>query len=319
MDRSLSPRDAAAKLGISADTLRRWEARGLIASDRTPGGQRRYPEQAVDALLSGGAPEVQATPPRASQFGGRQREADLAELDPDEALDDDEELPEVAPEETKYPSRRPPGLHPWDIRVHEERADLEIAKLRREREALLKADAEEAEQCRLHAEHARATARRAAEAEKQAAMERQREAKRIDGLRSIGRMYVAGSLAPPNLQAEVSRDVQSFITAERFPAWFAHADACQLIYARVQELLATWRAGVTARRAKEEGVQKLRDLLIAGRRYAAEQTAAWKPRKAERACKVVEREMVSELDADWTAKQVRAFVLAVLADWKEMN
>jgi DNA-binding transcriptional MerR regulator len=33
---------AADKLRISAKTLRRWEARGIIHPDRTPGNQRRY-------------------------------------------------------------------------------------------------------------------------------------------------------------------------------------------------------------------------------------------------------------------------------------
>lgn len=38
----LSAGQAAAALGISIDTLRRWEKAGKIAAFRTAGGQRRF-------------------------------------------------------------------------------------------------------------------------------------------------------------------------------------------------------------------------------------------------------------------------------------
>jgi len=41
-DTRLSIGEAARLLGVSVDTLRRWEADGLIAATRTPGNQRRY-------------------------------------------------------------------------------------------------------------------------------------------------------------------------------------------------------------------------------------------------------------------------------------
>jgi excisionase family DNA binding protein len=46
-DRLLSPAEKARQLGISADTLRRWENEGRIESTRTAGGQRRYQEDAL--------------------------------------------------------------------------------------------------------------------------------------------------------------------------------------------------------------------------------------------------------------------------------
>jgi excisionase family DNA binding protein len=46
---------AAALIGISADTLRRWEKAGRIASFRTPTGHRRFRRDEVLALLEASA------------------------------------------------------------------------------------------------------------------------------------------------------------------------------------------------------------------------------------------------------------------------
>lgn len=49
----LSVGAAAARLGISVDTLRRWADRGQIASTRTPTGYRRFTEAEVERVLAG--------------------------------------------------------------------------------------------------------------------------------------------------------------------------------------------------------------------------------------------------------------------------
>ena len=46
----LAPGAAAAQLGISIETLRRWEKAGKIAAFRTPGGQRRFDRAEIDRL-----------------------------------------------------------------------------------------------------------------------------------------------------------------------------------------------------------------------------------------------------------------------------
>ena len=52
MGRLLSPRHAAEKLGISIDSLRRWEQQGILPSERTPGNQRRFHEEDILAVLN---------------------------------------------------------------------------------------------------------------------------------------------------------------------------------------------------------------------------------------------------------------------------
>jgi excisionase family DNA binding protein len=43
---------AALYLGVTPQTLRRWERDGLITAFRTPGGERRFRVSDLDALLS---------------------------------------------------------------------------------------------------------------------------------------------------------------------------------------------------------------------------------------------------------------------------
>lgn len=50
-DASVRIGQAAALLGVSVDTLRRWEESGAVRVERTPGGQRRIPVGEVQRLL----------------------------------------------------------------------------------------------------------------------------------------------------------------------------------------------------------------------------------------------------------------------------
>jgi excisionase family DNA binding protein len=50
----LTPGQAARICGVTRETLRRWEVRGLLSVVRTPGNQRRYREAEVRQLLTDG-------------------------------------------------------------------------------------------------------------------------------------------------------------------------------------------------------------------------------------------------------------------------
>ncbi|HET6501150.1 MAG TPA: MerR family transcriptional regulator [Amycolatopsis sp.] len=43
--------ELARRTGVSERSLRYYEQQGLLTSDRTPGGQREYPEQAIDRVI----------------------------------------------------------------------------------------------------------------------------------------------------------------------------------------------------------------------------------------------------------------------------
>ncbi|NUT53744.1 MAG: MerR family transcriptional regulator [Saccharothrix sp.] len=43
--------ELAERTGVSVRSLRYYEQQGLLAAERTPGGQREYPERAVDRVI----------------------------------------------------------------------------------------------------------------------------------------------------------------------------------------------------------------------------------------------------------------------------
>jgi excisionase family DNA binding protein len=49
--RLLNVGQAAAYLGVSAASLRKWSNRGLVPVFRTPGGQRRYSTDDLDEFM----------------------------------------------------------------------------------------------------------------------------------------------------------------------------------------------------------------------------------------------------------------------------
>ncbi len=50
--RLLNVGQAAAYIGVSAASLRKWSNEGLVAVYRTPGGQRRYHRDDLDVFMS---------------------------------------------------------------------------------------------------------------------------------------------------------------------------------------------------------------------------------------------------------------------------
>lgn len=62
----LTTSQAARHLGVSLSTIRRWSDLGYLQSYRTPGGQRRFSVEQLDAFIDGlqsGGPLRQASAP----------------------------------------------------------------------------------------------------------------------------------------------------------------------------------------------------------------------------------------------------------------
>ena len=60
----LTTSEAARHLGVSLSTIRRWSDMGYLRGYRTPGGQRRFSREQIDAFLAslerGAPPEADA-------------------------------------------------------------------------------------------------------------------------------------------------------------------------------------------------------------------------------------------------------------------
>ena len=49
---ALTVSQAAAELGVSIATVRRWSNAGFLQGTRTPGGQRRFTQEQLDAFVA---------------------------------------------------------------------------------------------------------------------------------------------------------------------------------------------------------------------------------------------------------------------------
>jgi excisionase family DNA binding protein len=97
VEKLLTPAEKARQLGVSVDTLRRWENEGRIDSTRTAGGQRRYRADAG---------------PRAAVATD---------------ADDDGYEPATLSSADVARSMTAPPMPPWQERIEERRADVEVA------------------------------------------------------------------------------------------------------------------------------------------------------------------------------------------------
>jgi len=64
----LSTSQAAQALGVSLGTIRRWSDMGYLHSYRTPGGQRRFSQDQIEAFL-GSLAQQSADPSAQSEAG----------------------------------------------------------------------------------------------------------------------------------------------------------------------------------------------------------------------------------------------------------
>lgn len=70
----LSIGQAAKYLGVSRDSLRRWEKRGKLKAVRSPTNRRYYTKKQLDEIMSGGKGEIKTgKTAKGSTIGGNQK------------------------------------------------------------------------------------------------------------------------------------------------------------------------------------------------------------------------------------------------------
>lgn len=294
MEQYLTIGDAAKRLGLNVDTVRRLARKGAIKAARTTGGHRRFRVDEVDRFKKARnaspcagtgarrkAPAPQ--PPLPAYLRGTLfddpwlEDDDVGEVPPDVDADgdwpDDEPAPAVPPVVVS-PAQLTPRMHPVAPAVPfvaEERA-----------------------------KHA--------------------DARRLQAIKTS----VLATLpwdTPSEWQAKVAADLERYVTAREFPSGLATTHAITLAQTRVREVLAPWAAAQATAKAdratQEEARRKLDALRAHGRRYAVGETSGWDWSAQTEARRGVETAVATEVAADWSPEDVEDLVDDVLAEWDD--
>ena len=291
--------EAAARLGVTPTTLRRWEKQGRIHPVRTAGGERRYAEPEVDQVAAQSDNVRAAEPNDGRALGKRQKAVDWSPMDD---LEDGESDADFSLPAALTPARLS-GRSGRDSRART--VDDDIAAFERgERDAAAMSD------------------RRAREAARVAAnQEAQLESLRLVTLRQHGDMLAMMAGAPVEYRAEVTRDLVSYVTPAQFPA-SASYQAYEVVKARVERTLKPWRdEQEELRRDAEREAEKTRrrrqrgDLRADGLAHAELMTLSWRSDDRSEAMAEVEAALREDARSDWTRDDVARLVDEVLEEW----
>lgn len=218
MSEWIGPAEAGALLGVGPDRVAQLAREGTLQSMRTPGGHVRVRRADVEALAAG--PE---------------------EDDPDEPPPTRMQSKSSPQEPAPRPRPQWENVAPWQRRVREAEADVEVLRLDDERERL------EEEREQRQAGRAREDARRVAGAV---------EAKRLRGLRAYALECVPFN-APSEVKAQVARDLEHRVNANAYPASLGQSYAEALLKAEVERLLRPWRTREARQaRVRDEGARR---------------------------------------------------------------
>lgn len=262
----------------------------MLDSERTPGGQRRYREEDIDSMLN--------DPSHRNSAKDRAREV----------------VPQIFSAQIEG-SQTAECSSPWDRRIREERADLEVIKLRRERAALVRAERQGREEREREAEERRSDSARRATESRRIAHARAEENARLDALRTYGRHL--SWLAPTEYQAKVVRDLLKSVNSHEYPREMPDHLAKAQVAVRIDELLKPWRDSQAREREKVDHEWTRNRFIAAGMSHGRSQTRKWDRDEAERAQRDIERSLREETDGDWTEDDVKDLVDDILDEWEE--
>ena len=294
-NRALRIGEAAALVKASVDSLREWDRSGLLPARRTAKGHRRYALDDLEAFMQRGAGKG-ATAPREDPLAG----SSLGEV-------------RAARGSVRVQAQhvRPEMTMPWDDEVAEARAELEVARARRELGALN----------RMAKENSDEVARRA-EAER----ERCKMDQRIEKFKSFGRDLAAD--LPVDARARIVALLEEWVTDQQFPRSMSDQDGYALVRDRVAQVRAeVERAREQARAAGWASLEKqiedsrrkdrIEELIRVGREAASTESIGWGYSDRQRAIQSIERELCAEVESDWTEEEVREFVMDIFDEWED--
>ncbi|MEO8140640.1 MAG: helix-turn-helix domain-containing protein [Gemmatimonadota bacterium] len=314
MRRYLTIGEAAKRLGLEVDTVRKLERTGKIRAVRTRGGHRRFTEEEVDRFRksrrrSGTSKAGSARPrrttrraakarptlnrhPGTGEFTGRDVYAadDMDDFEDDLPFDEfDEEMANgICPAPPMVPAPPPPRP------VQAPQASAPRAPLFEPRPAVLAptpaTDTSFADRLRLQT------------------------------IKGYGRAAIPRNL-PGEWQGRVIAELERYVTVMQFPADLSYSQAEEIVRARVTEVLKPYHEAeekaARQKRAKEEADRRRAVLIAHGIEYARRETIDWDYSATTEARDEVKKVLEREVEHDWTEREVEGAVDEVLDEWDD--
>lgn len=309
MGKQLTIGQAAKRLGLEVDTVRKLERAGKLRAIRTRGGHRRFTEEEVNrfrkdrrkATLAKSRPvrrrnmrqqssnATQSRNPRTGEFlpVGVEMASDVDDLDEDLPWDEfDEEMEReglARPQAAQSPPRRvdPPPVP--------DRSPLFEIR---------------------HAPAAHTPEREISLA----------DSLRLQTIKGYGRTAIPWD-TPPEWQGRVIADLERYVTATQFPADLSYVKAAEIVRGRVDEVLKPWRESeekaTRQKKAKEEADRRRAALIAQGNNHAWRETTDWDWSASNEARDEVKKVLEREVEHDWTEREVEDAVDEVLDEWND--
>jgi excisionase family DNA binding protein len=148
---------------------------------------------------------------------------------------------------------------------------------------------------------------------------------RHDELRRFGRTLAVQAGLPANWRAELTEELERYVTTDRFPASLPTDEARDFVRARVDSIVeraaaerreAFNRAEAERQRqkAREERQAQMKELVDQGVSHATQMTFRWDPEEREEAHGDVLKALQHSVEPDWSPDQVRQLVEEVLTE-----
>jgi len=302
--RLLTIGEAARRLDLAVDTVRRLERDGILAAERTPGGHRRFREDVIAGYARGQRPAAKPVAVRRAALT-RSVPATTGTI-----FDDPLYADEPITDEYDYPEDDDPEDDPAD--GDDPDGDDDIGAVRTTTTA--------------HEPTRRWTVPdRELEVPKMENRTRAKdEAARLNGYKAHGVTCIPYDV-PASWRSKVIAELGTYVTASRFPDWVSDTEAKKIVQGFVRDLLQpqreeaareTQRATLKAQRDAEERTRQ--KLIEDGIRYAGISTVnGWDETPAEEAREEVEEALRTEVTPTWSQRRVRELVDEILADWED--
>lgn len=315
MSHHLTIGQAAKRLGLEVDTVRKLEREGKIRAVRTRGGHRRFTEEEIDryrknrrrtgsaksgsrrgqgaARRSTAARIAPNRHPRTGEFAARDAyfPDDLDDLDEDLSNEEFDEglrdgiypAPPPAPPAPRV-VQPPPAPTPRPSLFETHPAPVAPAPVLPAQDTLT----ELVDKLRLQ---------------------------RIKG---YGRGAMPYGL-PAEWQGRVIADLERYVTPIQFPADLSESKAAEIVRARVAEILRPYydatEKTTRQKQAKEEADRRMATLIAHGNEYARRETSDWDWSASTEARDEVKKVLEREVEHDWTEREVEDEVDEVLDEW----